>query len=350
MGNNILRDFFDKGDDMSEETGKFKVLKVTSLEDLVDKTVKELPESDLTIQTDTHIIQFEHTEEKRKIKKYTIKPGCFTMTETNMGVVLESFKLREYNLLKTIDNTSTIIDEKNKFFNNLKAYKELKRDPKRAVLLCSPPGVGKSSAINEVCKNSLEEKGTTVVIWDTSDIRANSVNKFFLNRSNFDKNVKRLIMVIEDIEGGTVDDDYGPRAAVSSLLNFLDGVGNPFKGIPTFIIATTNNPEKSVGALIDRPGRFDKVIEMKTPSAEECAELLKFILEKKELTDSELRAAEISSKNEFSIAHIQESVVRSKLDAISVEEAVEQLAKHKKRFKEAFSKSPNRKMGLGQWD
>ena len=335
---------------MSEdnEAGIFKRLTVTAIEDIIDGTVKELPESDLTIQSDTHLIQFEHKDKEITQKKYKIKKGCHTLTETNMGVILEKFELRDYSLLKTIDNTSAIIDERDKFFSNLEVYKELKREPKRAILLCSPPGVGKSSAINEVCKSSLALDGTAVIIWDTSEIRATAVNKFFLSRSEFHKDVKRLIMVIEDIEGGTVEDDYGSRGAVSSLLNFLDGVGSPFKGIPTFIIATTNNPEKSVGALIDRPGRFDKVLEMKTPNAEECAELLKFIKNQKDdLSTEDKQAAEICARNEFSIAHIQEAVVRARLDDITVKEAVEQLVAHKKRFKESFSKTPKRTLGLG---
>lgn len=334
---------------MSEqkETGVFKIIRVTKIEDLIDKTVKELPESDLTIQSDTHLVQFEHKEKEVKHKKYTIKKGCHSLTETNMGVILEKFELRDYSLLKTIDNTSAIIEERDKFFSNLEVYKELNREPKRAILLCSPPGVGKSSAINEVCKSSLALDGTAVIIWDTSEIRANAVNKFFLSRSQFHKDVKRLIMVIEDIEGGTVEDDYGSRGAVSSLLNFLDGVGSPFKGIPTFIVATTNNPEKSVGALIDRPGRFDKVLEMKTPNEKECAELLKFIKNQtEELSEEEKEAASTCAKNEFSIAHIQEAVVRARLDKVSIKEAVDQLVAHKKRFKEAFSKTPKRSMGL----
>lgn len=334
---------------MSEnENGEFKVIKVTKIEDLEQQIVKKLPESDLTIQSNDHLIQFEYKEIEKDLKKYKIKKGCYTLTETNMGVILEKFKLRDYSLLKTIDNTSAIISERDRFFNNLSVYKELNREPKRAILLCSPPGVGKSSAINEVCKSSLEEEGTTVVIWDTSEIRATSVNKFFLSRSEFSKDVKKLIMVIEDIEGGTVEDDYGSRGAVSSLLNFLDGVGSPFKGVPTFIIATTNNPEKSVGALIDRPGRFDKVLEMKTPSEKECMQLLKFIKnQEEELSEEDQEAAKMCAKNEFSIAHIQEAVVRSKLDQITIKQSVQQLVDHKKRFKESFSKTPHRRMGLG---
>lgn len=333
---------------MEKENSKFNVKKITLLQDIIHGNVKEIKESDLTIQTDSHLIQFEYKEVEDSRPKYKIKPGCFSMSNTNMGVILEKFKLKEYNLLKTIDNTSTIINEKNKFFDKLDVYKELKKDPKRAILLCSPPGVGKSSAINEVCKNLLKDEGTVVIIWDTSSLNASDVNKFFLNRSVFDEKVKRMAIIIEDIEGGTLDEDeYRPRSSGSSMLNFLDGVGNPFKGVPTFIIATTNNPEKSVGALIDRPGRFDKVIEMKTPNKKESKELLAFILDRK-LEEKEEASAEKASENEFSIAHLQEAVVRSKIDDISVCEAIDQLISHKKRFKEAFAKSPKRSLGLGR--
>jgi len=338
---------------MSEnKSGHFKVIKVTKLDEISTEYQKnkknfQIPESDLTIQTDTELIQFEYKDvDDKERQKFIIKEGCFNTTNTNMGVILEKFKLRDYKLLKTIDNTSMIIAEKNKFFNRLDVYKELKKEPKRAILLCSPPGVGKTAAINTVCKQAMEEEGTAIIIWDTSEIRATDISKFFTNGSQFDKKVKKLIMVIEDVEGGTSEENYGARSANSSLLNFLDGVGSPFKGVPTFIIATTNNPEQSVGALIDRPGRFDKVLELKTPSARECRDLLKFILGIEELDDSQVEAAKLSAKNEFSIAHVQEAVVRSKLEDISILEATEQLVDHKKRFKEAFSQAAKGGVGL----
>ena len=334
---------------MKEESGFFKQIKVTKVKDLIEKKVTQIPESDLTIKAkeDEYLIQLEYNEKENERGKFIIKNGCFIMSDTNMGVILEKFELREYNLLKTIDNTSMILNERDKFFSKLDVYKELKRDPKRAILLCSPPGVGKTSAINDVIKSSLTDNETAAIIWDTSEIRASTVNKFFLNRSKFHKEVKRLVIVIEDIEGGTSEDDYSAKGINSSLLNFLDGVGNPFKGIPTFIMATTNNPERSVGALIDRPGRFDKVLEMGTPNAKECLDLLKFIMKTSNAEDGLKDAAKIAAKNDFSIAHLQEAVVRSKLDDITVTEAVEQLVQHKKRFAEAFAKKPKVRLGLG---
>jgi len=327
-----------------EEKGEFKIINVTSLEDIQDKTVKVLPESDLTIQTDTHLIQFEYDDPDDRKRIVTINTGCYTIEDTSMGVVLDKFELKKYELLESIDNTSVIMNEADKFFDKLDIYKKLKREPKRALLLASPPGVGKTAAINKVCEKFLADKSTAVLIWDTSVVRSGTVNRFFLNSSRFDKKVKRMILIMEDIGGGSTEDYHGPRGADSSLLNLLDGVGSPFKGVPTFIIATTNNPENSVEALIDRPGRFDKVVLMDTPNEAECVELLKFIAGKK-LTEDDKQAAKLSAKNKFSIAHLQEAVVRSLLDDITVLEATQQLIKHKKKYQKAFSDT--KAMGLG---
>lgn len=335
--------------------GKFVPIKVTELEEMKKGKI-ELPESDLSIQTDTHIMQYEFKEPDSDSAKFIIKNGSFNFINTPAGLQLAKFKLKEIELLDTIVNTSIIMSETNKFFNRLDIYEKLGRDPKRALLLCSKPGMGKTATINKVCKTFLEQESpdTAVVVWDTSDIRSSNVNNFFLNNSDFSPNVKRLILIIEDIGGGSVDnyDSYSTKGADSALLNLLDGVGNPFKKVPTFILATTNNPETSVEALIDRPGRFDKVIELKAPSKDECKELYKFILKTDRLDPSTIEAAKKASDNEFSIAHVQESVVRSMLDDITIEEAVDELIKHKERFKDAFDQSAlakkgERKIGFG---
>ena len=125
---------------MKELKGKFKVKKITELDSLETNQEVELSESDLAIQTDKRIIQFEYKKGKRKKSKVIIKPGCYTIKPTNVGCKLFDFELKEYNLLKTIDNTSAIINEAEKFFGRLNVYKELKREPKRALLLHSTPG------------------------------------------------------------------------------------------------------------------------------------------------------------------------------------------------------------------
>lgn len=328
---------------MSEENGGFfKVKKITKLADL--EVGHKIPESDLTVQNESMMYQFDHVEPDDEKPAETIRPGSFSIEDTPMGVKLKKIKLRNYSLLKSIDNTAQILSEASKFFQKLEVYKGLNRDPKRALLLCSPPGVGKTAAITDVCQEFLKDKNTSVVTWDTSAVRSSSVNRFFMQHSEFSKKVERFIFVMEDIGGGTVEDHHGSRGADSSLLNLLDGIGNPFKGVPTFIIATTNNPEQSVGALIDRPGRFDKVIELKTPSETECVDLLAFI-SKRELSKEETEAAKLAAKHGFSIAHLQEIVVRSLLDDTSMMAVTKQLVKHKERFKNAFQDV--KRLGIG---
>jgi SpoVK/Ycf46/Vps4 family AAA+-type ATPase len=123
----------------------------------------------------------------------------------------------------------------------------------------------------------------------------------------------------------------------------LDGVGNPFQNIPTFIIATTNHPEQVAEALIDRPGRFDKCLELEAPSEDESIQLYKFFLEG-DLDEDTVKAAKLAAKNKFSIANISESIIRAELDDTTILEAVNSLIEHKKKLKKAFSKAKG--MGL----
>lgn len=324
-----------------KDPGYFKVKQVTRLEDLDNKNIQLLPHSDLTVQTNTSLIQFEHiSKQKKDFRKFVVNPGSFSIQETDSGTILADYELRKYDLLESIDNTGKIKSEADKFFNNLDVYNRTRipREPKRAVLLASLPGVGKTSSINKVCETFLKERGTTIVVWDTSSIPSRVASRFFLQECKFSNKIKRMILVIEDIGGGNVEDYGGPKSADSSLLNLLDGIGRPFQGVPTFIIATTNNPEQSVGALIDRPGRFDRVIELSTPNIAECKDLFKFMLQKDFLTESEIEAAKIAAKNDFSIAHLQEAVDRSLIDQIVILEAVQQINEHKNKVKRGFSK------------
>ena len=319
-------------------TKRFEVKKVTKIESLISGEEKVLPTSDLTIQDNGNIVQFEYKEDEEPQKKYKIKTGAFVAVQTMQGVDLHKVELKQPEVLSTIDNTKIILDEKDKFFSKLDLYNKVKtlkgRPVKRAVLLTSPPGVGKSTAIAKIASTMLEDKDAAIIIWNTTEVKSSMVNNFFTTSVEYDSKVKKLFLIIEDIGGGVVEDYHGPKGVDSSLLNFLEGATSAF-AVPTFILATTNNPEQSVGALIDRPGRFDKVIELKTPSEKECQELLAFIAER-DLTDEENKAAAMAAKEHFSIAHLQEVVVRSLLDDKSFLQVVEELIKHKKRFANAF--------------
>lgn len=316
----------------------FKVKKVTKIEDLSSGKETTIPVSDLSVQDAGNIVQFEYVEKEPEVKKVKVKPGSYILSQTMSGVSLDKFEIKMPELLTSIDNTKIIMDEKEKFFSKIHLYDKVKtlrgKPLKRSILLCSPPGCGKSTTISKIASSMLDEGDTAVIIWNTTEVKSSAINNFFSTGIEYTDKAKKLLLIIEDINGGTTEDYHGPRGADTSLLNFLEGIGITFQR-PTFILATTNNAEQSVGALIDRPGRFDKVIELKTPNPKETEELLSYISEK-ELSDEEKEAAKLASKEEFSIAHLQEVVVRSLLDDKTFMEVVKELVAHKKRFKNAF--------------
>ena len=316
--------------------GKFELIKKTTFKELTEGDIMDLPESDLCFQSEEVILQFKYIKPEEE-KKYEIKPGIYNLTESSVGVRPIKNKLHDRELLSTIDNTSKIINEAKVFFSRLHVYEKLKRDKKRGVLLSSKPGLGKTSAIAKFCLQlSKEDPGTVVFNWPTSEVEPEAVSRFLSTSSEYTAECTKLILIIEDIGGGERDDE-GHRAAVSSgLLNLLDGVGVTFK-LPTFIVATTNHPEALLESLADRPGRFDLMLELEPPSLKEKVALLEFIA-KRDITPEEKEALGWKGTENFSIAHLEEIVVRSELHDKTIPAVIKELIAHSLKFKRGFTK------------
>jgi len=100
-------------------------------------------------------------------------------------------------------------------------------------------------------------------------------------------------------------------------------------------------------SLANRPGRFDMLLEVESPNFEERVKLIEFI-SKKQLTEEEKEA--LNEKNnrgveQFSVAHLQEIVVRSRLHQKPISDIVKELLHHSKLFNLDFAK-PKRGMGF----
>lgn len=326
--------------------GKFKFIKKTSLEEINEGAVIELPESDLCIQTSTHIAQYEYIEEEEsEDKKTIIKPGVWTIANGPTGLLLKKIELRTHNLLETASNTSLIQKEAKIFFSKLDIYKKFKKDPKRSILLYSQPGMGKSSTISKISLEFLQEdEGTVVIFWDTSDIGANHVSKFLSTGSKFSSKATRMLFIMEDIGGGNAEDYHGPKTADASLLELLDGASVSFK-LPTFIIATTNTPENLLKSLADRPGRFDQMFQLLGPEADERVKLAEHI-SGHTLTEDQKNALKSKDADGLSIAHISEIIIRAELHDKTYAEVIKEMKDHKKTIEAAFQKAKN-KLGLG---
>jgi SpoVK/Ycf46/Vps4 family AAA+-type ATPase len=328
------------------KNGKFKLLKKTTLKDVDSK--EELPESDLCFQDGGVIYQFKHEEEKDEEKAIKIEPGIFSLVEGNGGIYLEKIEFKQRELLASVNNTAKITSEANKFFSRLHVYDKLKRLKKRGVLLYSQPGLGKTSAIENVCLDLVkEDSGTVVLVWPTSKIDADQIIKLLTIQSEYTKECNRLILIIEDIGGGESHRHRSQSGVDSGLLNLLDGVGLVFK-LPTFIIATTNHPESLLESLADRPGRFDLMLKLNPPSLQERIELMSFIC-KRELLQEEKDALSLKGVEEFSIAHLEEVAVRSELDDKTHAQVIKEIIDHKKLFQKDFEEK-NKGISLMGYD
>jgi len=326
-----------------EDEGFFRLKKKVTFDEILKGEVTELPESDLCFQNENIIAQFEYVTAEDE-KKIIIKPGVYELSETPSGVEAKKIELRTYDLLEEVDNTSTIINEAKVFFSKLDIYEKLKRPKKRGVLLYSSPGMGKTSAISKFCRDFIvEDPGTVVINWPTAEIEAKRVSKFLSVYTEYDPTCTRLILIIEDIGGEEYENAGRPNQVDSGMLNLLDGVNVTFR-LPTFIVATTNHPENLLGALADRPGRFDLMLELEPPTLKEKIKLLEFIA-KRACTEEEKKSLDSQGAKKFSIAHLEEVVIRSLLHNKSIPIVVEELIDHAEKFKKGFSKKSD--MGIG---
>jgi SpoVK/Ycf46/Vps4 family AAA+-type ATPase len=301
----------------------------------INETTK-IPKSDLALQDSGVLYQFKFNNNSKNEKK-TIKPGIFLMKMTNLGLNLVNTELGKKRLLTDVVNSKMIIDEADRFFNNLKVYEELDRQKKRGVLIYSAPGLGKSSTISHFCtETARKDKGTVVMVWPTSRIDSDDVLDFLATGAKYSKSCTKLILILEDI-GGSEQDGGGRRGVDAGMLNLLDGVSDTFK-LPTFIVATTNHPENLLESLADRPGRFDLMMELLPPSAEERVRLTEFIA-KRALTEEEKEIIMAKRCDGLSIAHLDEIVVRSLLHGKTFEQTLKEILDHRKSVKAAFEKA-----------
>jgi SpoVK/Ycf46/Vps4 family AAA+-type ATPase len=331
---------------MSDNTeGKFVLKKMTPFKDVAEGKTTELSESDLCFQDELNIYQFKFEKPEKEYKEM-IKPGIYVLEEVMSQIRTKESELRTRTLLTSVVNTQAIINEAEVFFKNLDVYEELGEQKARKILLYSDPGMGKSATISMYCQHAIkEDPGTVVLIWPTSQIESSDILNFLSKNSEYTAECTRMILLIEDIGGGEREGSGNARAVDNAMLDLLDGLQITFK-LPTLIIATTNYPQNLLSALADRPGRFDLLLKLNPPSFEERVMLVEFIAKRK-LTDSEVDALNISGSEKFSVAHLKEVVIRSRLHKRSMREVVNELIKHRKRFDKAFEDKESNKSGFG---
>lgn len=315
----------------------FRVKKITNVGNLEEGDV--LPTSDYVMfSNDDDVVQFEFVDPDSDNNKPTITKGIYKLGLDQYGsVVHKPLEITSDTLLKEYDFTASINKSVDRFFTKLDVYKKRNMFPKRAMLLHGPAGTGKSSSIIEAIKRYTKED-TAAIIWPTAALKSYHVHEF-LSEVVY-KDVKNLILVIEDIGG--VEIELGHKmAADAELLGLLDNSLGTFQ-IPTKIIATTNFPGNLVEPLL-RTGRFDEIFEVPAPNSDQRVKLLEFFAG--EVDDSRLKLSEAlveikkDKYKEFSVSDLKEIPLKAELDDMSMLDVLNALNKRKEAIKASFEKS-----------
>lgn len=164
------------------------------------------------------------------------------------------------NKLVTLENSAVhrqILDDVSHFWESREEYQKRGRIYRRNILLHSAHGMGKTSLLNIIVDDLINKRnGFVLSISDQSDI----LN--FKEAMTYVKSAmpnQPVIAIIEDIDN-FVDSN---QEIETELLNILDGIST-FDNLIT--IATTNYPEKLRERYINRPSRFNRVIEFPYPN------------------------------------------------------------------------------------
>lgn len=320
----------------------FRLKKRTKLKDLTEKEL--LPESDLSL-TDSNgdFLQFDY--EKEDEVGLVAKPGVWIISEesSSRSLSLKKTSYVEDHIYDEFLITAMVSKKIDHFFNRLDIYEKYGVEiPKRGILLYGPPGTGKTTVIRKISGKYSKDNQTCVMIWPTDAFDSYEA-KEFLKSLKFDSEVKKLILIVEDVGG--VESDSVQAKSDSSLLSILDNQEKIFK-LPILILATTNFPEVFLGNLTNRPQRFDDKIEVGFPDEIARFNLFRFFHGQGEISESLELLIKGELCREFSPAHIKECFLRAELYDKDIESVIKEISGEILQYRNSFTKS-RPKIGFG---
>lgn len=191
-----------------------------------------------------------------------VPPGLYSIRHAqNIGYYLfkENYKYDEILSLPT-DDVRQVVEEIDNFWTKGDKFKEYGLAHKRGILLHGKQGTGKSSLINLIVTNLINQlEGIVFTIKSREDLH--NYAAFMPQYFKVIEPSRPVVTIIEDLDGLL---EYSTETE-SMLLNMLDGLEQMEK---TVYIATTNFPEKLKQRILNRPSRFDIRVEIKPPNAE----------------------------------------------------------------------------------
>lgn len=200
----------------------------------------------------------------------------------------------------------------------------------RGIILCGPPGVGKTLT----CDALVNEIDETIIYVTNDTIRERGdITKIF----NFARKLSPTLVIFEDIDtlGTEQRSLMGGSPLLSEFLNALDGIEEN-AGVVT--IASTNHSDFLDWALL-RPGRFEIRVDYDYPNNQCKSDLFAMFLEgKANIAEINIRDLTNRCSEKMTGAHIREIVIHAGLIA-GDESDMENLEIKQKHIDEALSRT-----------
>jgi AAA+ superfamily predicted ATPase len=249
-----------------------------------------------------------------------------------------------------------IISDLSGFLQSEDQYEELGIPWKRGYLFSGPPGNGKTLLLRQIGKafdielknlmDYIDKRGKLIVPLAKVRTTLPLYGYLDIHRLAFygSKNSNLSIYFIEDLEKvvGRNDNDFA-EITLSNFLNAIDGVdalGNGF-----ILIATTNYMNDLAGAVVGRPGRFDRIFEFKNPIMEQIREFFEFYNFKVKSGKNDKTEEIMKELEGYSMAFVEEFIKASKMkvrsNIIKYKDArtiLDKIHKHGQAFKEYSEK------------
>jgi len=215
-------------------------------------------------------------------------------------------------------------------FNYADTFRKFGISMKRGIILHGPPGTGKT----QVCKAIANEANVSVLYVLPSDFQSDrgGVRRV----TQMAKDLAPCILIIEDMDWIAKNRHSSMIAGFTmELMNQLDGL-EEFGEIVT--IGTTNALQDLENAVKNRPGRFDRVIEIPYPKQEQREAMIKLFTSNFTLRDVNIEKIAKTFDN-LSGAHVQDICQTAAHFAVrdgSIESNDEELIITEEHFKKAW--------------
>ena len=256
---------------------------------------------------------------KRYIEREDPLSAGFYILRSEYGSVnLEPFNMsREEEYLSLGINVEGMISDMSGFFDNRKVYKDNNIIHKRGCLLYGPPGNGKTFSITKVAQEAIK-KFDCVVFLVSEGIRLSNMAGY---KSHLEG--RNVMFIVEEItntlRGGKAQEE---------LLSFLDGQTS---WNHSYVISTTNNPEELPANIVDRPGRFDILVEVGNPEESIRRKYISHFLGEDAVTEDLIRGT-----TDLSVSYLKELVIQSLTSERDIIDIVKEFKDTKKKIGSSF--------------